>query len=185
MSKSTTEEADRRRSPRFVCGGHAQLNCLPSSGIALRGRLRDLSLGGCCLDTALPVDFGPRAEVVVRVNAASFRALGEVRAVRDRSRAGLEFVQFSSRGRDMLADLIADLARRKAAINSLKAERRELDAEVITQQLQDTKLGLLSLGAWLPVPQINVDDDVSGNDHHDKSSIVAAGPMIVTVDVFG
>lgn len=77
------------------------------------------------------------------------------------------------------------MARRNATINSLRAGRRELDAEVLTQQLDAAKLSLLSLGAWLPVPQTNVNDDVSGTDHHDKTSIVAAGPMIVTVDVFG
>src|ERR1017187_9177050 len=66
-------DKDRRRSPRFRCGGHAEINCLPSSGILLPGTIRDLSLHGCCVDTSLPIDCGVRAELVVRVNAASFR----------------------------------------------------------------------------------------------------------------
>jgi len=185
MSKSATGEADRRRTPRFVCGGHAQLDCLPSSGLALRGRLRDLSLGGCCLDTTLPVDFGARAEVLVRVNAASFRALGEIRAVRDRSLAGVEFVQLSSRGREMLADVLADLARRNAAINTLRAERHDQDEEALARQLETARLGMLSFGRWLPVPQENVGGEESGNNQHVEASIIAPGPLIVTVDLFG
>ena len=42
--------------------------------------VRDLSLGGCHVDTTLPIDCGVRAEIVVCVNAASFRAVGEVQS---------------------------------------------------------------------------------------------------------
>jgi hypothetical protein len=96
-------DKDRRRSPRFRCGGHAEINCLPSSGILLPGTIRDLSLHGCCVDTSLPIDCGVRAELVVRVNAASFRAVGEIRAVRGRSGAALEFIHLSAGGKDTLA----------------------------------------------------------------------------------
>jgi hypothetical protein len=68
-------DRDRRRSPRFRCGGHAEITCLPSTGILLPGTIRDLSLHGCCVDTSRPIDCGVRAELVVRVNAASFRAV--------------------------------------------------------------------------------------------------------------
>src|SRR5579863_10536039 len=87
---------DRRRSPRFNCGGYAKISRLPSNGIFLAGSIRDLSLGGCHLDTALPIDCGERAEIVVCVNATSFRAVGEVKAIRDRSGAGIEFVHLSA-----------------------------------------------------------------------------------------
>ena len=85
----------------------------------------------------------------------------------------------------MLADLIADLARRNAAINSLKAGRREPDAELLSQQLESAKLGMLSLGEWLPVPQAKAGDEISVSNEDVEASVVAAGPMIVTIDLFG
>jgi len=64
----TPPDDDRRRSPRFSCGGRAEINRLPSSGIPLAGTIRDLSLHGRSIDTLLPIDCGERAELVVGVN---------------------------------------------------------------------------------------------------------------------
>jgi hypothetical protein len=97
-------DSDRRRSARFICGGFAKISRLPADGIFVPGRIRDLSLHGCCVDTPVPIDCGTRAEIVVRVNAASFRAVGEVKAIRGRSVAGLEFVHLTAGGKDLLAD---------------------------------------------------------------------------------
>src|ERR1039458_2317010 len=106
MPERTGADEDRRRSPRFTCGGHAEIVCLPSTGILVPGTIRDLSLHGCWVDTSLPIDCGARAEIVVRVNADSFRAVGDVRAVRGPSGAGVEFVHLSAGGKDMLAGLV-------------------------------------------------------------------------------
>ena len=51
----------------------------------------------CCVDTPVLIDCGTRAEIVVRVNATSFRAVGEVKAIRGRSVAGMEFVRAERR----------------------------------------------------------------------------------------
>ena len=91
------------------------------------GKIRDLSLGGCCVDTAMPMECGARAEIVVHVNSASFRAVGEVRGIRGDSEAGIEFVYLSRGGKDLLADLIAELARLQALIHQLKSARREAE----------------------------------------------------------
>jgi len=93
MPERTDADNDRRRSARFSCSGDAKISRLPSDGSILPGKIVDLSLGGCCVDTTLPIRCGVRAEIVVRVNAASFRALGEVRAIRGPSGSGMEFVQ--------------------------------------------------------------------------------------------
>ncbi len=50
-----------------------------------------------------------RAEILVRVNAASFRGVGEAKAIRNRY-GGIEFLHLSAGGKDMLADLVAQLA---------------------------------------------------------------------------
>jgi len=131
---------DRRCSPRFSCGGQVTISCLPSDGIVLPGKIRDLSLGGCCVDTTLPITRGARTELVVRVNAASFRAVGEVRAIRGHSGACLEFVLLSAGGKGVLADLVTELARLQTVMNDIKSTRREIDPESFRQQLDYRRL---------------------------------------------
>jgi len=187
MPERADEEEDRRRSPRFTCGGHAEINCLPSTGILLPGTIRDLSLHGCWVDTSLPIDCGARAEIVVRVNAASFRAVGEVRAVRGRSGAGLEFVHLSAGGKDMLAGLVTDLARLQALMNKLKSVRREKDAESFRKELENGKHQAAMLSARFPflraiLPGENSERKESESAGDDES---VEERLVVSVNLFG
>jgi hypothetical protein len=136
---------DRRRSPRFSCGGLAEIICLPSTGLIVPGSIRDLSLHGCWVETSRPIDCGAQAEVVLRVNSNSFRALGEVKAIRGQSGSGFEFVRLSASGKDMLADLVTDLARLHALMSKLKSDRRAMDAELLSKEL---KAGKISASAF-------------------------------------
>jgi hypothetical protein len=45
---------------RFRCGGVATISLLPSSGLFLSGKILDLNLGGCCVDTPVPIECGAR-----------------------------------------------------------------------------------------------------------------------------
>jgi hypothetical protein len=74
MPEDTKADDDHPRNPRFSCGGLAKISLLPSTGILFPGKIRDLSLGGCCVDTPVPIECGARAEIVVHANSASFRA---------------------------------------------------------------------------------------------------------------
>lgn len=87
MSEHTKGDDDRPRNPRFSCGGVAKISLLPSNGLFLSGKILDLSLGGCCVDTPVPIECGARAEIVVHVNSSSFRAVGEVRGIPGNSEA--------------------------------------------------------------------------------------------------
>jgi len=180
---------DRRRSPRFTCGGHAEINFLPSTGILLPGTIRDLSLHGCCVDTLLPIDCGVRAEIVVRVNAASFRAVGEVRAIRGRSGAGLEFVHLSAGGKDMLAGLTTDLARLQAVMNKLKSTRREINAESFRKELEDGKHQAAMLSDRFPFLRTILPADSEQRLEPDggaaKDQIAKTEPLVITVNLFG
>jgi hypothetical protein len=118
---------ERRRSPRFACSGRARVVSLPFNGVALSGKILDLSLGGCYIETAQPLPCGTLVEVIVQVDASSFRALGQVKDSRDRSRAALEFLQLSAGGRDLLRELVAQLARLRAKEIALHAGDREDD----------------------------------------------------------
>jgi len=130
---------DNRRSPRFSCRGQAEIICLPSTGLIVPGTIRDLSLHGCWLETLLPINLGARAEVVLHLNSASFRALGQVRAIHGQSGSGLEFVRLSASGRDMLADLVAELATLQALMSKLKSDRR-VGAELLRKEWAEGKL---------------------------------------------
>lgn len=109
-----SEGKDRRRIPRYICSGEAQIASLPSSGTFLRGRIRDLGLGGCCIEcieTPSEFDLGTRTEILVEVNSWFFRAMAHVRAIRGRRGVSMEFMRMSAGGHSRLADLVADLAR--------------------------------------------------------------------------
>jgi len=186
MRVRTTADDERRRSPRFACGGYARISCLPSNGIFLPGKILDLSLGGCCVDSVLPIDCGTRAEIVVRVNAASFRAVGEVRALRGQSGAGLEFVHLSAGGKDMLAGLIRELARLHAVMNELRSVRREIDAESYKKQFAEGKLQAALLSERIPALAVILQAESSEPDETalaGEPRKVEATPL--AVDLFG
>ena len=76
----------------------------------------------------------------MHVNSSSFRAVGEVRGIHGNSEAGIQFIYLSRGGKDLLADLIAELARLQALINQLKAARRDAESESFPKQLESGKL---------------------------------------------
>jgi len=116
---------DRRRVPRYYCGGLARISCLPLYGALLTARLSNLGLGGCCVEcpeTVPLLDLGVRTEILVEVNSWSFRAQAHVRAIRAHSGISLEFARMSAGGSRMLADLIAELEGLRTVLRSLKSQ---------------------------------------------------------------
>jgi hypothetical protein len=202
MPELVDADEDRRRSTRFICGGDAKISLLPSDGIFLAGKILDLSLHGCRIDTtlAINIDNGVRTEIVVRVNDASFRAVGEVRAVRGASGVGIEFVRLSASGKDTLSDLIKELAKLQAIMNKLRSARRETDAESFRMQLADGRLqaGKLSkrfaaLGTFLSAESSRESLGERSKPNQPASTAASANeerveeaqPLVIAVDLFG
>jgi PilZ domain len=186
MAENTNAD-DRPRNPRFSCGGVAEISVLPSNGLYLSGKILDLSLGGCRVDTPVPIERGARAEIVVHVNSASFRAVGEVKGIRGNSEAGIEFVYLSRGGKDLLADLVAELARLQAFINQLKAARRDAETESFRKQLESGKLlaamwreRLRSLEGLAPAENSETDQVSSAGGGPNKE----AQPLVAPVRLF-
>lgn len=102
------EEAERRYSPRYECEGAAEIR-VPAKGRLLRGRIVNVSLGGCYIETAAPLEVGTRVEVVLRVTGLAFRAAGEIRSVYGSAGVGVKFTGMSAGGRIRLQELIAEL----------------------------------------------------------------------------
>jgi hypothetical protein len=187
MPERTEAEEERRRTPRFNCGGHAKISFLPSDGIFLPGKIRDLSLGGCCLDTNLPIEFGSRAEVLVRVNAASFRAVGIVKALRSDSVAGIEFVRLSTGGKELLADLVSELARLRAVIDNLMSARRDMDTETFRKQIEAGKLHAAMFATRYPFLKTTMSAEIAEQDQIESTpkQLIAQARNIIPVDLFG
>jgi hypothetical protein len=123
--ESPVGNGERRRTPRYGCSGAAQIMSLPWEGALLWGRLCNLGFGGCYIETISPLEWGAQAEIVLRVNDWSMRAIGQVRAVRDHSGFGMEFVRMSAGAYRTLADVMEELERLRAAVRTRPLGREE------------------------------------------------------------
>jgi hypothetical protein len=190
-------DGDRRRSPRFNCGGLAKISCLPSDGVLIPARLRDLSLHGCAVDTALPIDYGVRTEIVVCANSASFRALGEVRVIRGSAGAGFEFIQLSAGGMKLLQDLLTDLARLQAITNGLRLDRQETEADIRRRSEEGRRIAAM-VGSRLKLEPITplITHTMTASERQEKGLEETAkrepegrpeegSRLVITVDLFG
>jgi len=118
---------ERRQTPRVRCGGQARVISLPSEGLTVPGRIVNLSLGGCGIQTVVPLCAGSRAEILLRVNATSLRVVGEVQSLRAPFQVGIEFLLLSSCGKELLAELLRELAKQQAMATLHSASRRPLE----------------------------------------------------------
>lgn len=77
----------------------------------LRGRILDLSLSGCRIQTdeRFPVGIYTRVETEFRLHGLPFRLGGVVQAIHDRKTVGIRFLDFSDRKRQQVEELIADI----------------------------------------------------------------------------
>ena len=177
-------DKERRRNPRFNCGGYVEINWLPSNGIYVPGKVRDLSLQGCCIDTKVPLDPGKRAEIVVRVKTDSFRAVGEVRVIRGDSGAGIEFVRLSAGGKGLLEDLVAELARIEAAIDKLKAASPKMDPDSFRKEMNYRKLQAQMLSTRFPFLATVVPEEKSADASADSNPMAGKKVLVIPIDLF-
>ena len=81
----------------------------------LRGRILDLSLGGCRIhaNERFPVGIYTRVETEFRLEGLPFRLGGVVQAIHDRRTVGIRFLDMSSRKREQVAQLIEEIRQMK------------------------------------------------------------------------
>ena len=170
------------------------MSCLLSDGVLIPARLRDLSLHGCAVDTELPIDYGMRTEIVVCANAASFRALGEVRVIRGNARAGFEFIQLSTGGKKLLQDLLTDLARLQAITNDLRLDRQETEAD-FRRRLEEGRRLASMVVSRLPLERIT--PAITASERRQEKRLEETGKrrperrpeegsrLVIAVDLFG
>lgn len=101
---------ERRQHKRFAVDGWAEV--LVADGTMLfRGRVLDLSLTGCYIETLarLRLEPGTLVEMIFRVNEMVFRPLATSRTVRSGEGAGFLFENLNAKMRAELELLIAEL----------------------------------------------------------------------------
>lgn len=161
------------------------IRCLPSDGIVVPGKLCNLSVSGICVETPYPIDLGARAEVLVCANAASFRTLGLVKAISERSRACMEFVQMSANGKDILADLIGQFARIQAVMKNLRSAR-QTETE-LCRELEEAGVRAALFGGGVSsirrLPDRGSEEDPGALAGQER--IVELVPLMIKVDLFG
>jgi hypothetical protein len=90
---------------------------LVNVGSTLRGRILDLSLGGCRIrtDERFPVGIYTRVETEFRLEGLAFRLGGVIQAIHDRNTVGIRFLDLSERKRQQVQDLIGEIEELRAA----------------------------------------------------------------------
>jgi c-di-GMP-binding flagellar brake protein YcgR len=102
---------DRRQHPRYVIDAWAEV--LVKDGTMLfRGRVLDVSAGGCYIETEARLKLAPGSvvEIIFRVNDTTFRCEANIRMVRPRG-AGFLFSAMDGKTKSELDDLIDELER--------------------------------------------------------------------------
>lgn len=107
-----SDQQERRTSPRHRVNGSAVIH-LVQAGCAIRGRILDLSLGGCHIrtGTSFPKEVYTRVEAEFSLEGAPFRLGGIVQGFHDREHRdiGIRFLDLSERKRKQVEDLILEI----------------------------------------------------------------------------
>lgn len=108
--------------PRYNCAGSAEIR-LPRWGRTEKGKIANLSVGGCNIKSNYAFEVGEEIEMILRVNEMSFRAVGNVIHVpmldaEGKPKAsdlgiGVQFKNMTAGARDRLQELIAELKSNK------------------------------------------------------------------------
>ncbi len=106
----TSQGADRRRHRRFPCEGYAEVVCSHPTFL-FRGRIRDVSLTGCFIETAARLNLKRMTEVEVRFTARGrqISSLARLMDIRPGKGAGFEFLPGEPVMRELLLKLLETL----------------------------------------------------------------------------
>lgn len=110
---------ERRDHPRVRCGGNVELRRVPPAPAeSICGRIENLSIGGCYLETERLLEIGEQLVMEIRLNGLDLRMIASVRSAKSDPRcwAGLEFVGISAEGLKKLQALIEVIAREQSLL---------------------------------------------------------------------
>jgi hypothetical protein len=105
---SAATEADRRTAPRYGCAGDAEI-VLPGRGLRYAGRIGNLSVGGCFIETQCSLERGTAVEVWLNAQGQPLRVAANL-MVRRTTGVGLRFLEMTERKTAQIRLLIGELA---------------------------------------------------------------------------
>jgi hypothetical protein len=111
---------ERRKQPRQQVDSWATIH-LVNIASRLRGRILNLSLGGCSIRTekCFPVGIYTRVETEFHFDGCPFRLGGVVQALPDRRNVGIRFLDMSERKREQVERLMAEIAQSREQQESI------------------------------------------------------------------
>jgi PilZ domain len=109
QSSMNALQANRRRHPRYPCEGRAEV-FVPHGALLFQGRILDLSLSGCFIETlTLNLERGTHVEVFFVAGQMQFRIAGHIAVLHRKRGAGIAFQSLSPRRARQVADLVHEL----------------------------------------------------------------------------
>jgi hypothetical protein len=117
---------DRRLQARQEVNDTASVYLI-NGGAVLRGRIVDLSLGGCRIwtESRFLVGIYTRVEAEFYVCGQAFRLGGVIQATHDRSQVGIRFLDMSDRKREQVEQLIEEIQEMRGSGSSRSREIEE------------------------------------------------------------
>jgi hypothetical protein len=100
--------AERRTAQRYGCAGDAEI-VLPGRGLRYRGKIGNLSTGGCFIEAQCSLERGTSVEVWMNAEGQPLRVAAHL-MVRRTTGVGLRFLEMTERKTQQIRALIAELA---------------------------------------------------------------------------
>ncbi len=109
------QKPDRRGHPRYDVDGNATIYLLKMAAM-LRGRILDISLGGCRIQTLqrFPVGIYCRVETEFSLDGIPFRLVGVTQSIHNRNTIGIRFLDMSERKREQLVQFVREIEGQRA-----------------------------------------------------------------------
>lgn len=113
---------EKRRHQRYSVDTSATIHLI-NIGVRLKGRIVDLSPGGCRIrtDERFSVGIYVRSEVDFHLDGMPFRLLGVTQAMHDKFTVGIRFLEMSARKHEQLMQLIQELMENSGPVIDQKA----------------------------------------------------------------
>jgi hypothetical protein len=103
-----SEPAEQRVAQRFICHGGVSI-CPLGSKRLVRGTVTDLSLDGCYVEVATPLNVHDRVVLILNIHGTEIRTAAEVRTSHPGMGIGLKFWDMTETDRSVLRALISRL----------------------------------------------------------------------------
>ena len=121
----------RRKAPRYGCAGDAEI-VLPGRGLHFKGKIGDLSIGGCFIEAHCKLERGTSVELWMNAQGQPLRVAANLLEWREQG-AGFRFHSLTPRKKEQICGLIAELAEelaeRERAKHASEGEPQQSEAE--------------------------------------------------------